>query len=162
MAKTFIEVSLNEIEYLRAAFIGIRRHISSTLKGHKNNYGLNTNDSWTIDIEGACAELAAALAIGHDWEGTVDTFKSGGDIGNDIQVRSSQNHTYSLIVRPEDRDSDCFIFVTGVSPHFRVQGWMWGHEAKTSKFLSQLAAGRPPAYAIRFVDLHDMSESPYG
>lgn len=162
MATAFIEVSLSETNYLRAALIGIRRCISSTLKGHRHKYGLKINDTWSIQIEGACAELAAALAIGHDWEGTVDTFKSGGDIGNDIQVRSSPNHTYSLIVRPDDRDSDCFIFVTGVSPHFRVQGWIWGYEAKTGKFLSQLAPDRPPAYAVRFKDLHDMSESPYG
>lgn len=101
---------------------------------------------WSEHIEGACGEAAVAKVLNRFWNGSVDTFATGGDVG-DIQVRTRSSHDYELLVRPDDRDSDVFILVTGRAPTFRVIGYIWGRDAKRPEWL-QTHGSRPAAYFV--------------
>mgnify|MGYP006300474069 CR=1 FL=1 len=82
------------------------------------------------------------------------TFKTGGDVG-EIQVRTRSRHDYELLIRPQDRDEDTFVLLTGVAPSFRAHGWIQGQDAKKKEWL-QTYGGRPPAYFVPQKDLRPL------
>jgi hypothetical protein len=116
----------------RAALVGVSRNVEALRKGCQNR--LPINDEWSIHILGALGECAFAKATNRYWNGSVNTFKAGGDIGESIQIRTRSRHGYDLIVREGDRDSDVFVLVTGGPSEFRVHGWMLGTDAKSAKY----------------------------
>lgn len=129
-----IAVTLTEYELRMAAQVGIERHIDSLVHGRRQAAADRAPvGNWQQDIEGACGELAVAKALGRYWNGSVNTFKQGGDVGK-VQVRTRSEHHYELIVRPQDRDDDYFVLVTGVAPDYRVVGYMRGADAKQDGF----------------------------
>lgn len=139
-----MEVVLTWHEVLMASEIGRMRKITALRKGSANNHGF-AGAGWNEDIEGACAELAVAKALGTYWEGGIDTFKAG-DVGG-LQVRWTPSHSNSLIVRPQDPDEDRFVLVTGVCPRYVVHGWLTGRDAKDPQW-ERAYNDRPPAYFV--------------
>ena len=103
--------------------------------------------AWQIHIEGACGELAASKALGVQWPGSVDTFKSGDDVPGGWQIRTRSRMDYELIVRPDDPDDALFLLVLGVAPHYVVKGWITGREAKRKEW-SRSYGDRPAAYFV--------------
>lgn len=91
--------------------------------------------------------MAFAKFVNKYWNGSVNTFKNGGDVGR-FQVRTRSDHSYDLIIRPDDRDSDYFILVTGQAPVFRVRGFILAADAKRMSECIQTYGGRPPAWFI--------------
>lgn len=151
-----VEVSLSPLEMQHAAMVGALRQIESIRLRLQDQFGADPDNAWSIHIEGAAGEMAAAKALGRYWAMPVNTFKEGGDVG-ELQIRTRPRHHNELIVRPGDRDSDIFVLVTGRSPHFRVHGYITGDQAKCSCWLHGYG-GRPPAYfvpqsALRPLDL---------
>jgi hypothetical protein len=55
-------VSLTAAELFQAAFVGAFRRIDSISQSRTPTAGAPAEDAWTVDIEGACAELAFAKA----------------------------------------------------------------------------------------------------
>jgi hypothetical protein len=96
------------------------------------------DNAWSIHIEGAAGEMAAAKALGRYWAMPVNTFKADGDVG-ELQIRTGPRHHNEFIVRPGDRDSDTFVLVTGRSPRFRVHGYIIGGQAKRSAWTARSA-----------------------
>lgn len=127
-----MNVALEWFEVSRAALVGVSRNVEALRKGCQNR--LPINDEWSIHILGALGECAFAKATNRYWNGSVNTFKAGGDIGDSIQIRTRSRHSYDLIVRDGDRDEDVFVLVTGGPSEFRVHGWMLGADAKTKKY----------------------------
>jgi hypothetical protein len=138
-------INLTDQEREAATAVGSRRHAEAVKKRLPDRHGFR-GDSLQIHVEGACGELAAAKALGLPWDGPVNTFKRGGDVG-DLQVRTRSNHAWDLIVRPDDRDGDVFVLVTGLTPRFRVHGWIRGVDAKKDAW-RKTYGGRPPAYFV--------------
>lgn len=149
-----IELSPPELE--AAAEVGSRRHIEALKRRLPDKHGYAKADPWQIHIEGACGELAAAKALGLPWDGPVNTFRRGGDVG-DLQVRTRSNHDWDLLIRPKDRPDDVFILVTGVAPSYVVRGWILGKHAQVPKYLKEYG-GRPPAFFVPQRDLRPISE----
>jgi len=147
-----MNVVLTWPELVIAAGIGMRRQIGALRKSLLNRHGLSEEDSWSAHVEGAAGEMAAARAMNRYYSGSVNTFKRDGDVGK-IQVRTRSRHDYELLVRPEDRDGDVFVLVTGVAPAFNVVGWLLGRHAKQDQWLKQ-HGGRPPAYFVPHAQLH--------
>jgi hypothetical protein len=112
-----------------------------------------TRGPWEIDVEGSCAELAAANALGLFWPARVNTFKSLPDIDPWIEVRSGRTGGKKLIVRPGDNSKSAFVLVVGAAPKYDVLGWMWGSDAKKKKYLDDCNNGRPAAYFVPMEDL---------
>lgn len=86
-----------------------------------------------MHFDGAGGEMAFAKSRNRYWDGSVNTFKVGGDVG-DIQVRTRSRLHYDLLVRDDDRDSDWFVLVVGSLPTFWVIGAIRGQQAKQPQF----------------------------
>lgn len=140
-----IDVLLTPYELEMAAIQGMRRQIEAVQKGLGHIAGYE-GIGWDIHIEGAAGELAFAKAINRYWSGSVNTFKTGGDVGA-LQVRTRSKHSYELLVRDGDRDDDLFVLVTGTAPHFKVWGWIYGRDAKRPEW-KQTHGNRPAAYFV--------------
>lgn len=126
-------VNLEWFEVSRAALVGVSRNVEALRKSLTNKMPTNQRD-WDIHILGALGECAFAKATNRYWNGSVNTFKSGGDIGECIQIRTRSKHSYDLIVRDEDKDGDVFVLVTGGPLEFRVQGWIRAADAKRREY----------------------------
>lgn len=146
-----VKVVLTIGEMHLAAENGTLRVIESIKKGLKDRHGFE-GPGWDINVEGAAGEIAAAKALGTYWGGTVNTFKTVGDVGA-LEVRTRSKDYYELIVREGDNSDAVFILVTGRAPTFNVVGWIKASDAKQKKF-SKRHGGRPPAYFVPHDDLH--------
>lgn len=141
-------ITLDWFELMQAGMVGLLRQCNALRDGRKDAHGLTDRDSnWNTHIEGACGERAVAKAVNRYWNGSVDTFKSGGDVGAKIQVRTRSQHDYELLVRDSDPDDAAFFLVTGWAPHYRVIGWIMGRDAKRAEW-KQTHGGRPAAYFV--------------
>jgi len=127
-----MQVALEWFEVSRAALVGVSRNVEALRKGCRNR--LPIHDEWSIHILGALGECAFAKATNRYWNGGVNTFKCGGDVGESIQIRTRSMHHYDLIVRRDDEDDDAFVLVTGGPHDFEVRGWMLGKDAKDDKY----------------------------
>ncbi len=141
-----MKILLAQHEIEMAAQVGLRRQLEALQRNLPDRHGYNGRDGWTVHIEGAAGELAVAKTLGRFWNGSVNTFHNGGDVGK-IQVRTRSKDDYDLIVREDDRDGDYFVLVTGCIPSFEVRGWILGTDAKRPEWL-QTHGGREAAYFV--------------
>jgi len=147
-------VRLTRFEVLAAALVGVRRRLESWGSAETNKVG-NGSFGWQIDIEAACAEMAAAKALNLYWSGSVNTFKLP-DVGEGVeglQVRHTDRDGGCLIVRPEDKGHERFLLVTGQAPLFVLRGWLRGDDARQDAFWRDPNGHRPawfvPQSALR-------------
>ena len=147
-----MQISLTWYEIALAAEVGMRRQLEVLKRGLKSHHRAAHEDPWSIHIQAAAGELAAAKALGRYWSGSVNTFRTGGDVGA-LQVRTRSKAHYDLIVRDDDKESDCFILVVGEIPDFDVKGWIGGKEAKQAQW-RQSYGGREAAYFVPHAALH--------
>ena len=137
-------VSLTWHEAAMAAEIGTMRQLASIRRDRRDAHGF-CGEGWSEHIEGACGELALAKYLNIHWDGSVDAFLAA-DLPF-LQVRTRSRHDYDLIVRERDGDDETFVLLTGRCPHYRVRGWIAGHDAKRPEWLAE-HGGRPPAYFV--------------
>lgn len=151
-----IEVTLTAAEMREAGRVGVARHVSAIRRGLADKHGAR-GDGWGLHIEGAAGEIAAARALGVQWCGGIDTFKSvGGDLGFGVEVRTRSAHTYDLIIRTDDRDGP-YVLVTGRCPTFRVHGWITRTEAERPEWWRDYG-GREWAWFVPSAWLHPMEK----
>ena len=97
--------------------------------------------------------------MGKYWGGSINTFKAGGDIDSTgWEVRTRSDHDYDLIVRDDDPDGRVFILVTGLSPRFRVWGWIKSEEAKKENKWRKDYGGHGAAYFVPKDALSNMGD----
>lgn len=147
-----VEVELNWHELMQAGHVGMLRHIEAVTQGRPDLHGFDGDSGWHTHCEGACGELAVAKVFNRYYNGSVNTFREGGDVGA-VQVRTRSKHDYELLVRDRDRDDDVFILVTGRAPRFRVVGWIKAGDAKRPEW-SNTYGNRPAAYFVPHAALH--------
>lgn len=142
-----IAVTLDWFEVLGAGHVGLQRHVEALRHNLPNRYGAETAKSGLgLHIEGACGELAFAKAVNRYWNGSVNTFSFGGDVGK-VQVRTRSRDDYDLIVRPADADLALYVLVTGLMPHYKVHGSISGLDAKSPQWQKSYG-DRPMAYFV--------------
>jgi len=151
-----MNVKLTAYELMQASTVGSMRQISALMNRLPDKHGFD-GLGWSEHIEGMCGEIAVAKAINCYCSGSVNTFKLGGDLGSNIQVRTRSKHEYELIVRESDRDDDVFVLVTGKSPEFVVRGWITGTDAKRDEW-KKTHGGRAEAYFVPHSSLMPMSK----
>ncbi len=154
-----IEIKLAWHEMYMAACVGVMRQIASMKKGLKHAYGSDGSQQWDDHIEGACGECALAKHLNVFWDGSVNRFKKGGDVGKNYQVKCLKAHWYDLMVRPGDDDDKPYILVTGRGGTYQVHGWAYGHEAKKKEWLER-KGGREAAYWMPQSELHAIKDLP--
>ena len=153
-----MKIQLSLTELLMASDIGRMRQLTALKRKLQDKHGAQKENGWQLHIEGACGEMAAGKALGIHWEGSVCTFKRGGDVGS-LQVRTRSQGHYELIVRKDDRDEDVFILVTGMAPNYEVKGWITGADAKQERWL-QRHGGREAAFFVPTTELKSLEDIP--
>ncbi|WP_439372946.1 hypothetical protein [Bradyrhizobium sp. DASA03120] len=126
-----MEVRLSSSELISAAMVGVVRRVTSIQRGHNKSKHAEKSD-WQTDIDGAAAEMAVAKALGTYWEATNQSFKNP-DLLN-LQIRSTNWCDGHLIIRPNDSESERFVFVVASPPLYRIMGWITGRDARVEKF----------------------------
>lgn len=152
-----MEIKLEKYEVDLATFIGNKRYEEAILQNKRDSHGFNKSqeEARKIHIDGACGELAFAKAMNLYYSGSINTYKSGGDVG-DIQVRTRSKHSFDLIIRNNDSDSNIFVLVTGKDSNYIIHGWILAKDAKQKEYV-QNYGGRPPAYFIPKNKLNPLS-----
>lgn len=152
-----MKITLDWFEVAACAETGVRRRVESIRRKTKDAPGFDRKDKWTIDIEGACGEMAAAKALGQYWDSSVNTYERA-DVG-EYQVRTSRQVPPYLLVREANNPADLFILVSGEAPVYEVHGWMYGRDAMKKKYLKRFGT-RPPVYAVPPANLKHLEELP--
>ncbi len=151
-----MNVTLNREQLQSAVNVGAARHMAALRRGLEDRHGALAG-GWSLHIEGACGEYAAAIALHLPWTPNINTFKGpAGDIGRGVEVRTRSRHDYDLIVRKDDFNRP-FVLVTGIAPRFRVRGWIMGDDAKRPEWLRE-HGGREAAYFVPFGALRPLIE----
>jgi hypothetical protein len=141
-----VDIMLKPYELMLGAHVGMMRRVRSVELGCKDHHGI-PGKTWEYDLLGAIGEMAIAKLTDRFWEGTVNTFKNQGDVG-EWEVRTTESHTNKLIVRPEDPDDSIFWFVSTESiTIYRVHGWILGSDAK-QKVWEKSPNNRPAAFFV--------------
>jgi len=127
-----MDVRLTNAECRQAAYVGINRRLDAMKRESTEVYGSAHNgDYWTVDVEAAAAELAAAKALGRYWSPADDPSEDReGDLGDGLQVRHTKRANGCLICHQRDADEHRFFLVVGSMPAFRVVGHILGRDAK--------------------------------
>jgi hypothetical protein len=152
-----IVVTLDWFEIEMAAIVGVRRRVEARWRQgrvdlHPVPGEVVPSSNWETHVEGTIGEFVVAKALGRNWNGSINTYKVGGDVGP-AQVRTRSDHEAKLIVRPRDRSTDYFVLVTGWAPTYHVHGWMLGADAKQERWLED-PGGRGAAYFVPQSELH--------
>jgi len=129
-----IELSWEEIQY--AANIGAARFVESRKLGLEGGQRFATAgySDWSVDIDGAIAELAAAKALDSYWAGSVRSFRGPDLSGGMINIRSTRQKNGSLIIRPQDHG--VFMLVINQMPSFHLPGFIRTEDVKINYKLS--------------------------
>ena len=128
-----------------AATIGVQRQLEALRAKLPDRHGY-TGSGWSEHVEGSAGELAVAKLFNKFWGGATNVFRTKGDVG-EIEVRTRSEHSYELILRPDDHDDKHYVLVTGRAPNFRVHGYVLGRIGKRPEFL-QTHGNRPAAYFV--------------
>ena len=147
-------IILSEVEARIAALVGCERRHDALLRGLHDRPGVREGAVWTIDIEGAAAELAFAKRMGWYWDGAVGVFHTQADVRH-VHVRRRREHHWDLCIRSPDVPG-VYALVTGMFPRYLIHGW-----AKWPGSPSYEAAYNPdraPAQFIRQADLRPLAE----
>ena len=147
------EVRLTPHEILLAGIVALLRRIEDLGKGDKCGRDLTDPNSigWSMEIEGACGELAVAKFTGRTWLGV--GVMRGDDVPG-LQVRTTRHTTGRLLVRRDDPNEATFVLVTGRTPVFVIRGWVYGREAKRDEWWGAPNPTAPALFCVPQAALH--------
>lgn len=146
------KITLEWFELKFASTVGIERRMESIRSKRIPMFPYSPSEYWTRDIEGACGEMALAKFLGVFWNGSVNTFKLGGDVGK-IQVRTSSKESAELFVYESAKDDDIYVHIIGSAPTYDIRGFISAREAKSKEFWR--ADSRKPAFFVPKENLVD-------
>lgn len=143
------KVELSPEEFLMGANAAVYRRIRSTFQGKKDRFGHDGRDVWSMEIEGALAEMAVAKWQGVYWSG------QEGQNARDVlgyEVRQTSYDNGHLLLHPDDPDDARYILITGQLGSYVIRGWIDGRDGKQQKFWNSNYT-REPAFAVPQSDL---------
>lgn len=123
-------ITLPLADHLRAAAVGYRRRLVRLKEGYEDRH--RNGSMWEGDIEGACAELAAALYLDVPWTGEPifgrDARRKVPDIGTRTEVRwtAPRGDLALWLDASKDELDRLYVLVTGWAPDFVILGAIEG------------------------------------
>lgn len=140
-----IDVTLNSWEYKACVDLAnARMAVSNDRKmNNASTYKRTYTERMRQEVVGACGEMAVCKAMNWFHSPSVNTFHGVADIGENIEVRSSEKPNYSLILRDNDADDRWYVLVIGEPPNLAIIGRMRGADAKQDKWLKNPHGHRP-------------------
>jgi len=142
-------VRLTQNQFLLAALVGLVRQIAASEKGQADKFE-GAGDRWATDIEGACAELAAAKGLGIFWPALVAPGKTASDLVG-WEIRWTARADGCLIVRPRDDPERRYLLVTGARGSYELRGWIHGREARRDEWRREDGVWFVPQAALEAV-----------
>lgn len=129
-------VTLSTLDFLDATDVAVARMRASTKRSlcHANVRQRTLTTRLYNDVLGAASELAVARWLGVPWLRSVNTFHDQADVGEDVDVRSTDRREGSLILRDNDPPYRWFVLVTGVPPALSLNGYIWGADAMAPRW----------------------------
>lgn len=155
-----MKIKLNKFEFAIAVQVGTYRQMSNLNRGRKDAYGAIEENGWSLHIEGACGEAAAAKALGYYWSGNMSDLAAA-DINSNklrLEVRTRSREYYELIIHDNEDDNAAFILLTGKAPNFTLVGWCYGYEGKKPEYYKDPTGYRPLAYFVPHEKLRPINE----
>ena len=134
-------IQLTPSEMMQAGLVGLMRGVGSIKAGKHHRFGADPENGWSLNIEGAMGEMAAAKVMRRYWSGAVNTYDH--DDLDGIEVRTAFKHSHSLILHPTDPDDLPFVLVTGMNGEYKVQGFILAKNGKQQQFWRDPCGGRP-------------------
>lgn len=126
-------------------------------RGGTGRFGAPDDDS--LNYLGLLGECATAKALGVEWDGGPVGVYTLRDVGP-YQVRTTTLPGGSLIVHPEDRSYDAFVFALVVDQDaVEIRGWMWGADAQSPEYWRTQGV-RHPAFFVPQSRLHHLETLP--
>jgi hypothetical protein len=101
-----------------------------------------------FDVNGAEGECAFAKLAGLYWRMSVNAKKDEPDVDPDFQVRTSEPHDRSLIIRPDDPQHFRYALVTGCCGEFQVHGWIFGMYARRDEWFEDRGGRGKPVWWV--------------
>ena len=153
-----IEVTLTADQELRAARIGFKRRANALKRGLVGRH--YATSQWEGNAEGACSELAAALALDVPWTGEhqFEPPFTLPDIGERTEVRWARRRREPRLIIDALRDKQdrLYVLVTGFAPVFLIHGLILGADARRPEWLhhyEERDVYRVPAIELRQLEL---------
>lgn len=111
---------------VRATEVGKARQASAERRKSKAAHGLQSDldKDLRINIAGAAAELSAAKALGVEFPGHVDVYKTVPDLPPNWEVRRRASMWMDVLVRADDKDDERLVHVVGDCWNQSVVGWL--------------------------------------
>lgn len=128
-------VTLSWREVYIAARAGVARNIRAQIHRRSDRNILIQSPAWDIDIEGACAEMAAGKLLGLEWRDD-PALDHDGDLPGGWHVRSTAHEAGHLLVYANDPSDGKLLLAVGRSPTFRFPGYITGSSARRPEWWS--------------------------
>lgn len=131
-------------------------------RGYQNHHGFEDGPKLTsrdVTMIGKGGEFAVAKLLGLPFP-TVASLRAfkGADLGDDIQVRTSDVQGCRLIVRPADNPDHRFVAVQVLGGgRFDVLGWLFGRDCRRPEW-ARGPNGRPSAWFVDRQHLRPMAD----
>jgi hypothetical protein len=132
-------VQLTPAEIYIAATAGIMRQTQNLKDNRTPGDNLGNSNNWQIHIEGCLAEMAVAKYLNFYWPGKGELREC--DVGT-VDVRSTSNMRYGLILHESDPDDRVFYLACGCNGKYEVRGWIRGEDGKTEENWRELDKSR--------------------
>jgi hypothetical protein len=127
-------VKIAELRWLEARAIGMN---SAT------TYHSDYCEIMSRDITGILGEMVVGRRFDKTYLPAINTFHGKADVGEDIEVRSTEHLNGSLIVRDNDDPARRYVLVVcDPMRGFAVRGWIYGYEATKDEWHKK-GEGRP-------------------
>jgi hypothetical protein len=124
-------IELTPVEMLFAASAATVRRETGMADGMDKNKHAEISD-WYTDFIGAQGEISYARWSGQYWGGRNRSFKEP-DVGL-VQVRATHRLDGHLIIRPNDKKVERYVFVVVSRGRCRIVGWMDSNAAKQDRY----------------------------
>ena len=155
-----IDVIIEPTEFASAALGGFLRWSASAFRGWKVSRQ-STPSPWRrleADVLGAAGEIAVAKHLNRFFVPSVNTFKNKPDVGA-YEVRTSEGHDRSLILREGDPLDRVFILVTFEEYIGRIHGWTIGSDVAEDRYIRN-PSGRGKAWFVPSSALQPINKLP--
>ncbi len=145
-----MKITLSKTEFFIGVQYGIMRQMHNLGNGLKDAYGAETMDGWGVHIEGACAEMVLAKALGCFYNGNMGDLKASDVNMPDLRIecRSTSYNTGRLILHEKDSDDALFFLLTGKAPTFEIRGFIKGSDGKQQKYWSDPSGKERHAFFV--------------
>jgi hypothetical protein len=158
---------LDRCELQLVAVAGTNRVIHNIFNPSNYEHCVDSGDGstwWQSNIQGCSGEFVVAKYLNMNWsvaEGlnVPDVGKSSGKNAKQVEVRTTHHKKGSLIIRNHDKDHLPYFLVIGQYDTFEIVGFMYGHEAKQEKWLSDKGTGGTLSYFVPRSAVADMMKN---